>query len=182
MTVRGTVRTMTGLAHVHPPKVEVFDVAGRTNTDPKGFVRPVDVYETTDWGLYMARPSDHPTFDYLESWIVPSLGIRASIFHYLPTHVRDQNHYVDIGEFARDGDVWHSIDHYLDIVVRTGRDAELLDVDELLAAHSTGLLDAVTTEAAIRRASTAVDGIAAANHDVNGWLAGLGMPIHWADR
>lgn len=176
---------MTGLAdrvHVHPPKIEVFDTAARTNTDPKGIVRPVDVYEVTEWGLYMARPSDHPSFDYLESWIVPSLGIRASIFHYVPEHSRDQNHYVDIGSFRRDGDVWRSTDHYLDIVVRTGRDSELLDVDELLLAHTTGLLDAETTENAIRRSSAALDGIASAGHDLDAWLASLGMPTRWADR
>ena len=28
----------------HPPKVETFDVPAKTNTDPKGFVRPVEVY------------------------------------------------------------------------------------------------------------------------------------------
>jgi predicted RNA-binding protein associated with RNAse of E/G family len=168
-----------GSVHVHPPKVEVFDTLGRTNTDPKGVVRPVDVYEATDWGLYMARPSDHPSFDYLESWIIPSLGIRASVFHYVPRHRRDQNYYVDIGDFTRDAATWRSVDHYLDIVVRTGRDSELLDVDELLAAHTTGLLDAGTVETAIRTATAAIDGIASAGHDLDRWLASLGMPTRW---
>lgn len=165
--------------HIHPPKVEVFDVAGSTNTDPKGVVRPVDRYDETDWGLYVARPSDHPSFDYLESWIIPRLGIRASVFHYLPEHTRDQDYYVDIGEYHRTGSVWHSVDHYLDIVVRTGRDVELLDVDELLAAHTVGMLDAGTAESAIRRASDAVDGIAGAGHDLDAWLASSGMPTRW---
>ena len=40
---------------MHPPKHETFDLAGRTNTDPKGFVRAVDEYRLCPWGLYMAR-------------------------------------------------------------------------------------------------------------------------------
>ncbi|MGZ4561457.1 MAG: hypothetical protein ACXVXJ_10915, partial [Mycobacteriaceae bacterium] len=39
---------------MHPPKVETFDVAAGTNTDPKGIVRAVDTYEVHPWGLYMA--------------------------------------------------------------------------------------------------------------------------------
>ena len=46
----------------------------------------------------MARTADHPQFHYLESWLLPVLGLRASIFHYHPDHERDQDHYVDIGE------------------------------------------------------------------------------------
>ena len=29
--------------------------------------------------------------------------------------------------------MWRSVDHYLDILVRTGQETELLDVDELAA-------------------------------------------------
>jgi predicted RNA-binding protein associated with RNAse of E/G family len=167
---------------LHVPKVETFDVAQLTNTDPKGFLRPVDEYRVEPWGLYMARPSDHPSFRYLESWLLPALGLRASIFHYVPEHARDQDYYVDIGEFTRDGDVWTSVDHYLDIVVRRGRDIELLDVDELLDARVLGLLDSDTCERAIHRATTAVDGIARHDHDLDAWLTSLGMPTTWRDE
>ena len=57
--------------HIHRPKVETFDIAARTNVDPKGFVRPVEHYREEPWGLYMARHADHPRFHYLESWIIP---------------------------------------------------------------------------------------------------------------
>src|SRR5680860_434709 len=76
---------------VHPPKVELFDISERTNTDPKGFVRPVDVYLRRPWGLYMARPADHRQFHYLESWLLPSVGLRASIFHFNEDFKRDQS-------------------------------------------------------------------------------------------
>jgi len=106
---------------MHPPKTETFDVAAGTNTDPKGIVRPVDTYQVRPWGLYLARAADHQQFDYIESWLLPQLGLRATIFHFTPGHERDQDRYVDIGDYRRDGEVWLSTDHYLDLVVRGGR-------------------------------------------------------------
>src|ERR1041384_8670863 len=38
------------VAHIHPPKVEFFDVAAMSNTDPKGFRRVVEHYRTEDIG------------------------------------------------------------------------------------------------------------------------------------
>ncbi|AOW92769.1 hypothetical protein BFN03_08960 [Rhodococcus sp. WMMA185] len=164
---------------IHAPKIEYFDLVERTNTDPKGFVRAVDHYRVEPWGLYMARTSDHRQFHYLESWLLPDLGIRASIFHYHPYHERDQDHYVDIGTFTRGDRVWKSEDHYLDLVIRTGRDTELLDVDELMEANRQGLLDGGAAERAVLSATTAIDGIATHGHDLGRWLASLGMPITW---
>ncbi|KAA0021080.1 DUF402 domain-containing protein [Antrihabitans cavernicola] len=168
--------------HVHAPKVETFDVAAMTNTDPKGFVRQVEEYRLEPWGLYMARPSDHPTFHYLESWLLPSLGIRVSVFHYLPEFRRDQDFYVDIGEFTAGDTVWTSVDHYLDLVIRSGQDTELLDVDELLDARVAGLLDAKTAQGAIECAAAAIDGIAAHGYLLEGWLASQGVQLSWRTR
>ena len=64
-------------ADLHPVKQETFDTATRTNTDPKGFLREVDTFKVTDFGLYMARGANHPEFGYLESWLLPELGLRA---------------------------------------------------------------------------------------------------------
>ncbi|NLU83044.1 DUF402 domain-containing protein [Rhodococcus sp. HNM0569] len=164
---------------MHPPKVETFDLAASVNTDPKGFHRPVDTYRVEPWGLYMARPADHPQFHYLESWLVPSMGIRATIFHFTPGHERDQDRYVDIGQFDPGPSRWTSRDLYLDLVVRTGRDTRLLDVDELLQATAENLVDAATAEEAITVAAAAIDGIAAHDHDLDAWLGSLGMPLSW---
>lgn len=165
---------------VHRPKVEYFDIASLTNTDPKGFVRPVEYYREESWGLYMARTSDHPQFYYIESWLLPDLALRTTIFHYHPEHQRDQDFYLDLGEFSRLGpDRWKSVDHYLDIVVRTGRETELLDVDELLAAHAAGLLGAAEAQAAIEHATAAIDGIAANGYSLERWLASLGITLTW---
>jgi uncharacterized protein len=164
---------------VHRPKVEVFDLAAMTNTDPKGFVRRVEEYRVEPWGLYMARSSDHAKFHYLESWLLPELGLRASIFHFVPEHNRDQDHYLDVGIFRSGETQWTSVDHYLDIVIRTGRDAELIDVDELFDARAAGLVTTAEATRAVDTAVRALDGLARHGYDLDVWLASLGMPISW---
>jgi predicted RNA-binding protein associated with RNAse of E/G family len=75
--------------------------------------------------------------------------------------------------------VWRSEDHYLDLEVRTGRGADLADIDELLEAVRHGLLRPEVGEQAVRRAARAVDGLARNNYDLNTWLAGEGMRLVW---
>ncbi len=177
----GPPATDTHVHSAHPPKHETFDLDAMTNTDPKGFIRPVDEYRRTAWGLYMARPADHPRFHYLESWLLPGLGLRASVFHFTPGNQQDQDHYVDIGEFSDHGSVWVSEDHYLDLVVRTGRGTELLDVDELFDAVAARLLPQDTAQTAVARAVAAVDGTAAHGYDLIAWLESVGAPIRFQD-
>ncbi len=165
---------------MHPPKHETFDLRARTNTDPKGIVRAVDEYIVQPWGLYMARPTPgRAQFHYLESWLLPSLGLRASIFHFNPGHERDQDYYLDVGEYTAGAHEWTSEDHYLDLVVRTGVGAELADVDELLDAVRHGLLTPEVGEVAVRRAMHAVDGLAGNRYDLAAWLAAEGMQLVW---
>ena len=86
---------------IHPPKHETFDLVARTNTDPKGIVRAVDVYTVEPWGLYMARPTPgRAQFHYLESWLLPSLGLRATVFHFNPGYELDQDFYLDVGRYT----------------------------------------------------------------------------------
>lgn len=165
---------------LHRPKVEYFNIDELTNIDPKGFVRQVERYHVEPWGLYMARTSDHPEFHYIESWLLPGVSIRATVFHFTPAHLRDQDYYIDIGEFGQVGPKrWKSVDHYLDLVVRQGREVELLDVDELLAAHAAGYLDLPQAQRAIESATTTIEGIAAHGHDLNAWLASHDIMLTW---
>lgn len=155
-------------------------MSARTNTDPKGIVRAVDVYSEQPWGLYMARPTPgRAQFHYLESWLLPSLRLRATVFHFNPGHERDQDYYLDVGRYTPGPTAWHSEDHYLDLVVRTGVGVELTDVDELLTAVRHGLLTPKTGEAAVQTAVSAIDGLARNHYDLNGWLAAKGMPVTW---
>ena len=63
------------------------------------------------------------------------------------------------------------MDHYLDLVVRTGQRTELIDVDELLEAHQMGLVSPETAERAITTASSTIDGLARDHDDLQlGWV------------
>lgn len=128
----------------------------------------------------MARPTPHRAqFHYIESWLLPSLGLRATVFHFNPGHEREQDFYLDVGEYTPGPTAWHSEDHYLDLVVRTGVGTELNDVDELVAAVRHGLLSEPVAELAILRAVAAVKGLARHGHDLNRWLSEHGMDLTW---
>jgi predicted RNA-binding protein associated with RNAse of E/G family len=165
---------------IHPPKRETFDLVARTNTDPKGIVRDVDEYRLTPWGLYMARPTPgRDQFGYLESWLLPELGLRVSVFHFNPGHERDQDFYLDVAQISVGAERWETNDHYLDVVVRTGRGADLVDVDELLQAHRDGLVTTETARAALQCAVSAVEGLAVHSYDLNAWLGAIGVQLSW---
>jgi uncharacterized protein len=143
-------------------------------------VRAVDLYTERPWGLYLARPTPgREQFHYLESWLLPELGLRATIFHFNAGHERDQDYYLDVGRFTRNGDLWTSEDHYLDLVVRTGRDVSLIDVDELMTAVQVGLLSPETADQAVHTATTAIDGLARNGYDLDRWMASRGMVLTW---
>ena len=145
-------------------------------------MRAVDEYVVHPWGLYVARPTPgRAQFHYLESWLLPSLGLRATVFHFNPGHERDQDYYLDVGEYTPGAKVWRSEDHYLDIVVRTGSGAELADIDELLEAVRHGLLTSEVAERAVRRAVAAVDGLARNDYDLSRWMAANGMELTWRE-
>jgi len=165
---------------MHPPKREKFDLVARTNTDPKGIVRAVDSYRVQPWGLYLARPTPgRAQFHYLESWLLPDLGLRATVFHFNPGYERDQDFYLDVGRITVGPDRWESEDHYIDLVVRTGRGTDMVDIDELLEAHRDGLLSTQTAEAALRCAVGAVEGLSGHGHDLNAWLSSFGVQLTW---
>jgi predicted RNA-binding protein associated with RNAse of E/G family len=143
-------------------------------------VRAVDVYTVEPWGLYMARPTPgRAQFHYLESWLLPSLGLRATVFHFNPGYELDQDYYLDVGRYTPGATAWHAEDPYLDLVVRTGAGVELLDVDELLTAVRHGLLTAETGEQAVQTSVTTIDGLSRHGYDLDRWLAGLGMTLTW---
>ena len=171
---------LTGGDAIHPPKHETFNLLARTNTDPKGIVRAVDDYTVRPWGLYLARPTPgRAQFHYLESWLLPSLGLRATVFHFSPGHERDHDYYLDVGEYTPGPAVWSSEDHYLDLEVRTNVGLDLADVDELLDAVRHGLLTPEVGEQAVRRVVGAVDGLSRHDYDLQRWLATQGMDLTW---
>ena len=168
---------------MHPPKVETFDVSTGTNTDPKGFVRAVEEYRVEPFGLYLSRAMpDHPSLDWMESWLLPDLGLRVTDFRFHPGHERDQDHYLDIVDVTRAGGSWRTVDHYLDIVVSTGRHSRVIDTDEFVVAVADGLLPPEAAERALTSSYRALAGLAAHRHDVNAWLETLGVELTWGRR
>lgn len=167
----------------HPVKQEIFDVATMNNVDPKGFNRPVDSYRTTDFGLYMARGADHRRFGYLESWLLPNLGLRVNIFHERTRADQwNQDYYVDIARSSRDGDTWRTEDLYLDISCTIGQEPVILDTDEVIDALTHGVISAADARWALDTCFTAATGIAAHNGDPVAWLASRGYNLTWAEQ
>lgn len=165
---------------IHPPKIEIFDVDGMTNTDPKGVVRTVREYRVEPFGLYLARDViDHPSIRAIESWLLPAVGLRATDWFYHPGHERDQDFYLDVVRIDVQGRYWRTEDHYLDLVVVAGHGVEVLDTDELLDAVVAGLLDQATAQAALATAYRAVDGLARHGYRLERWLATVGAWPTW---
>ncbi|WP_374112050.1 DUF402 domain-containing protein [Pseudonocardia sp. TRM90224] len=168
---------------MHPPKIHIFDVPAHVHIDTKGNRRAVDEYRETAFGLYMSRAVvDRPTAHWIESWLLPDLGLCVTDWWWNPDHVRNQDFYLDVCDIVREGDRWTVTDHYLDLVVRVGSDSVVLDVDEFIAAVSLGLLEPAAAERAMQRAYRAVDGLAAHGHDLHRWLGGLDITLSWKPR
>lgn len=164
--------TAPSATHVHAPKIEIFDLDAMTNTDPKGIVRMVREYRVERFGLYLARDVvDHPSIYAIESWLLPGVGLRATDWFFHPGHERDQDFYLDVVRIDVQGRRWRTEDHYLDLVVRAGRDVTVLDTDELLEAVVAGLLDQPTAQAALATTYRAVDGLARHDYRLDHWLA-----------
>ena len=169
-----------GEAHVHPPKVELFDLDAMTNTDPKRQVRTVDEYRCTEHGLYLSRAVvGHPKLKHFESWLLPAFGLRITRQSWWPGHERDFDFYVDIVHVQPDESVWRTVDLYLDLLVRTGREVEVLDTDELMTAVRLGVLSAQDAQVALEVTYRAVAGIAAHGYDIQRWLAAEGVELAW---
>lgn len=169
------------MTDLHPVKQETFDTSGRVNTDPKGFLREVDTFTVTEFGLYMARGADHPRFGYLESWLLPELGLRANIFHFREGVEERQDYYIDIAEINVENGVWTARDLYVDLISVCGEPITVRDIDELAAATSAGLISAEDAERAIDATLNAVEGITRHGDDPMEWLRSRGIELTWAD-
>jgi predicted RNA-binding protein associated with RNAse of E/G family len=171
--------------HIHPPKVELFDLDAMTNTDSKGIVREVREYRVEPFGLYVARDViDHRRIHALESWLLPELGLRVTDWFYRPGHEREEHHYIDVVRIDIDasGRCWRTQDHYLDLVVCTGRSVDVLDTDELLDAVLAGLLDSATAQAALATTYRTLDGLARHGYRLERWLPTVGASPTWSRR
>lgn len=179
MTSQREIAEQLGLP-IHPPKVEVFDLPSRTNTDPKSRVREVDEYRIEPFGLFMARSmAGHPRLRYLRSWLLPALGLRISRWDFLDEADRDSDFYLDIVDIESGPRRWRSLDLYLDILLDIGQRAELVDIDEFVVALRADLLDEQTAQRALETAHRTVDGLARHGYQLDDWLAERGVRLSW---
>jgi predicted RNA-binding protein associated with RNAse of E/G family len=168
---------------IHPPKTETFDVAAKTNTDPKGKVREVEEYRVEPFGLYLARPAPgRVQFRYLESWLLPRLGLRLTDFWFNPGHELDQDFYLDVVSVEREGAIWRTTDWYLDLVVQEGRGVRVADTDELLAASAAGLVSPADARRALEITYDTVAGLAAHGYKLSAWLSTMDIELSWRRR
>lgn len=168
---------------IHPPKTETFDLAAGSNTDPKGIARKVDRYRVEKFGLYVARATPgRKQFEYLESWLLPELGLRLTDFWFTPGHERDEDLYFDVVAIETGPRVWRTTDLYLDLALREGRGVEVLDTDELLAAAVAGLVSPEQARQALEIVYRTVAGLAAHGYRLHDWLSALGIPLTWQRR
>lgn len=170
------------MIHVHRPKIDLYDLAAMTNTDPKGVVRAVDHYRETGFGLYMARPLDgHPDIAYFRTWLLPAHGLKIGRWLPRPGGRLDHDVYIDLADVER-GPVWRTVDLYLDVLVHDGTGLRVLDTDELLAARTAGHLDDTTAQRVLERVYGVVEGITAAGYDVERWLrSAFKIALTWDD-
>lgn len=164
----------------HPPKVETFDLRAMTNTDPKGIVRQVEEYRVEPSGLYIARPTPgRAQFHFLESWLLPAVGLRITDFWFTPGHERDQDFYLDVVQIETGPDRWQVRDLYLDLVLRSGKDVTVVDTEELLDATTAGLVTRDEARHALQTTYRTVDALARHHYDLHRWLSGLGIVLSW---
>jgi hypothetical protein len=168
------------MTDLHPPKVEVFDPAARANIDPKGIVRVVEEYREEPFGLYLARPTPgRKEFRYLESWLLPGLGLRLTDFWYNPGDERDQDFYLDVVRVRREGSRWIATDLYLDLVLKDKHSVRVIDTDELVAAVAQDLLPAEDAEYALETTYAALEGLAVHGYDLTAWLSTKDITLSW---
>nr|WP_255497423.1 DUF402 domain-containing protein [Pseudonocardia sp. SID8383] len=131
----------------------------------------------------MSRPVvARPNAWWIETWVLPELGVCLSDWQWRPGHERDQDVYVDVAAITREGRRLHMTDLYLDLVVRRGRGTDVIDVDEFVAAVAQGLVGTDLAEYALERSHAVLDGLVRHDHDHVAWLASLGIDLGPRDR
>lgn len=160
-----------------PVKTERHDVAARQHHTNTG-IRPVHTYREHRHGLFAARDFvAHPRIRHWQAHLLP--GLEVVVCRYDFHGPRQHDYHIDIATITRSGDLWTVCDHYLDVIVHDGVAAEIVDTDELLAAHQAGLIGARDLHRAVDTAHRVLSGLARARYSVSGWLGGEGMAVEW---
>ncbi|MEW6421629.1 MAG: DUF402 domain-containing protein [Deinococcota bacterium] len=160
-----------------PVKTEQHDVAARQHHTNTG-VRPVQTYREHPYGLFVARDFvAHPRIRHWQAHLLPTLNVVVCRYDFHGP--REHDYYIDIATITHAGDLWTVRDHYLDILIHDGIAAEIVDTDELLAAHEAGFIGSHELHGAVGMAHRTLSGLARSRYNVSDWLAGQGVALDW---
>ncbi|MFC4452282.1 DUF402 domain-containing protein [Deinococcus sonorensis] len=161
----------------HPIKTERHDtqqLIHHTNTGP----RPVDRYVEHQDGLYVARRFiAHPRIRYWQAHLLPRLGIQLCRYDFHGERAHD--YYIDVAHISQEQGVWAVRDRYLDVLVWEGLCAEVVDTDELLAAHACSYIGTQELHATMNVAHRVLNALARHAYDVPAWLRAEGVHLTW---
>lgn len=163
----------------HPVKVERHDTQAGLHHTNTG-IRPVQAYRETPHGLFVTRPfAKHPRIRHWQAHLLPDLHLVVCRYDF--HGAREHDYYVDVVTITRHGDVWTVRDLYLDIVVHDGLGAEVVDTDELLAAHRAGLIPDAELYHSLEVAHHTLSTLARARYDLAAWAATHNLTLDWND-
>ena len=161
----------------HPIKVERHDVRGMRHHTNTG-TRSVQTYRETGHGLFVAREFvAHPRIRHWQAHLIPALNVVVCRYEFHGR--REHDYHLDIAQISREGEVWTVRDLYLDILLHDGLMAEIVDTDELLAAHDHGLIDGREMHCAVTVAHATLAALARARYSLRDWQAGQGLELEW---
>lgn len=160
-----------------PVKTERHDVLARLHHTNTG-VRPVHTYREHPHGLFVARDFvAHPRIRHWQANLLPALGLVVCRYDFHGP--REHDYYIDIATITRSGDLWSVRDHYLDVIVHDGIAAEIVDTEELLAAHGAGFIGDGELHHAVATAHRVLSGLARARYNVPEWLGEQRVEVEW---
>lgn len=165
------------MGEAEPVKTERHDVQARQHHTNTG-IRPVQTYREHPHGLLVARDFvAHPRIRHWQAHLLPRLGVVVCRYDFHGP--REHDYYIDVATITHAGDLWTVRDHYLDLLVHEGLTAEIVDTDELLAAHAAGYIGTPELHHAVATAHRVLAGLARARYSVEGWLGAEGVRVEW---
>ncbi|RJF71026.1 DUF402 domain-containing protein [Deinococcus cavernae] len=161
----------------HPVKTERHDTRNRTHHTNTG-VRPVHTYRPEPHGLFVSRPfQGHPRIRHWQAHLLPTHNL--VVCHYDFHHQREHDYYLDVALISVQDDLWTVRDLYLDVVLREGHSAVIVDTDELIAGHAAGFITHTELHLALEVAHHTLSALSAAQFNLHTWATSQGVQLDW---
>ena len=143
---------------ITPQLVDVVDTVTAVRSYSSGTARQLRICQEERWGLRTECPTpEDPFYDSEVTWLLPDMNLRLTHRRTRSRHARGGPSELTAVRVFHDGRYWRTTDLLLGLAAPGGTSARIVRSEEFAA----------------------VDGIAAAGHDVDAWLAGQGFPVTW---